>query len=198
MSENEDGEAVIMLSVEEAIELWKFCVPALSIVTGKAEDPYFKKAVLPSVGEVYHWSLLYSVVKPVDVAASVLKLGSGLRVQLTFSTRVAVPCSRCLEETSLAIQAQFSYLYFLRSEKISSEEDFQVLLDSDRWPESLDLAPQIWESFILSLPPKVLCSPDCKGLCPNCGQNLNAGRCSCKEEEEDPRLAVLKLYKETF
>lgn len=121
------------------------------------------------------------------VARSINILGEGRRsVQQMFGRNF------------LAIQAQFSYLYLLRSEKISNEEDFQVLLDSDWWPESLDLAPQVWESFILSLPPKVLCSPDCKGLCPNCGQNLNVGTCSCKEEEGDPRLAALKLYKEMF
>ena len=48
------------------------------------------------------------------------------------------------------------------------------------------------EQVLLALPLKVTCRPDCKGLCPHCGKNLNQEQCSCSTEIEDPRWAALK------
>ena len=45
--------------------------------------------------------------------------------------------------------------------------------------------------FVLGMETKFLCRPDCKGLCPTCGKNLNEGPCNCKKEM-DPRMAVLE------
>jgi uncharacterized protein len=51
------------------------------------------------------------------------------------------------------------------------------------------------EQFYLALPMKPLCREDCKGLCPQCGTNLNTGSCECGPALEDPRLAPLKQLK---
>jgi len=48
------------------------------------------------------------------------------------------------------------------------------------------------EQCYLSLPMKPLCRPDCRGLCPQCGTNLNRGACACRREWDDPRLTALK------
>ena len=48
---------------------------------------------------------------------------------------------------------------------------------------------------MLALPPNPLCRPDCKGLCPECGANLNEGMCACSRDEGDPRMAVLRGLK---
>ena len=58
-----------------------------------------------------------------------------------------------------------------------------------------DLAGLLWEEFVLALPVRPLCKPDCKGLCPDCGKNLNEGSCSCVRDEGDPRLAALRGLK---
>jgi uncharacterized protein len=55
----------------------------------------------------------------------------------------------------------------------------------------IDLAPLVRELSLLALPIKVLCRPDCQGLCQECGANLNLGDCGCAENEIDPRLAAL-------
>ena len=47
------------------------------------------------------------------------------------------------------------------------------------------------EQVLLSLPGRVLCQPDCKGLCPRCGQNLNQSLCACEETPADPRWNAL-------
>ena len=53
-----------------------------------------------------------------------------------------------------------------------------------------DLDEILTTAFVLNMDSKLLCRPDCKGICPRCGKNLNEGACSCRPEI-DPRLAVL-------
>ncbi len=56
----------------------------------------------------------------------------------------------------------------------------------------LDLNPLVREYFLLDVPLQPLCRPDCKGLCPECGNNLNESSCSHTQADVDPRLAALK------
>jgi len=56
----------------------------------------------------------------------------------------------------------------------------------------IDLSPLVREYMLLDIPIKPLCSTDCKGLCPVCGENLNETQCGHTTESIDPRLAVLK------
>ena len=58
--------------------------------------------------------------------------------------------------------------------------------------DQLDLDQLLTEDILLDLPSKFLCSPDCKGLGPICGKNLNQGDCGCEKDTVDPRLAILK------
>jgi len=57
---------------------------------------------------------------------------------------------------------------------------------------TLDLTEPIISSILLSLPMKTICDEDCKGICPNCGRDLNEGQCNCEDKNIDPRLAKLK------
>ena len=87
----------------------------------------------------------------------------------------------------------------------AGEHDF-LILDTEVDEEVMRLSPEgrgveinlaalLWEEFVLALPEKVLCKADCKGLCRNCGQNLNNGACSCKSDDIDPRLEKLRALK---
>ena len=58
--------------------------------------------------------------------------------------------------------------------------------------DGLLLEDVLREQVLLALPLKVTCCPDCKGLCPQCGRNLNQEQCGCTRELEDPRWAALK------
>lgn len=92
-------------------------------------------------------------------------------------------CSRCLEKFSSEIELEIS-------------ED--VLKSEMEDEEELYLNDIIKDNIILSLPMKPLCSEDCEGLCPQCGQDLNEGECDCERETVDPRLAKLKeLYQDS-
>jgi uncharacterized protein len=60
---------------------------------------------------------------------------------------------------------------------------------------SLDLSSAVREEVILAMNSYVVCAPECRGLCPRCGKNLNEGPCDCAEEEVDPRWETLRALK---
>lgn len=114
--------------------------------------------------------------------------GNHLVVQGTVHTTGMYSCSRCLTPVSVDRNATLSEVYGTEAE-----------LPEDILPyngEYIDLTETIREILILSEPMKVLCRPDCKGLCPQCGADLNQGPCSCPTDSIDLRMAVLgKLLK---
>jgi uncharacterized protein len=63
--------------------------------------------------------------------------------------------------------------------------------------DAIDLSQLVMEQFQLAVPMKPLCAEACKGLCPQCGTNLNTGACDCSGKWEDPRFAALKSMKRT-
>jgi len=62
--------------------------------------------------------------------------------------------------------------------------------------ESLEIGERVRQLILLALPLKPLCRPDCRGLCPLCGQDLNEGECGCKREAPDSRWEKLKALRE--
>ena len=68
------------------------------------------------------------------------------------------------------------------------EDDLYIRVQS----EEIDLYELLREDIILNLPMIHLCKPDCKGLCSQCGANLNYEKCSCNKDSVDPRLEILK------
>jgi DUF177 domain-containing protein len=61
----------------------------------------------------------------------------------------------------------------------------------------LDLAPMVREEVLLAIPDAPLCRPDCAGLCPTCGADLNEGACGCDREVRDERWAVLDVLRQS-
>jgi uncharacterized protein len=95
-------------------------------------------------------------------------------------------CSRCLSATPISLNFVFSLKYSdIVSE--SGEEDIIPFFGDE-----IDLYPKILEEIVLNWPSQILCSSDCRGLCPNCGANMNTTDCKCKTDNIDPRFAVLK------
>ncbi len=121
-----------------------------------------------------------------------------LAVSIKTSAVLSSPCSRCLEPSRIEILGDFLYLYSLRDREASggdsTEEDFRVVR-IDSWRRFIDITEQVWESFILSLPLKVLCSDGCRGLCSVCGKPLKDDDVCCSRTETDPRLDKLAEFK---
>ncbi len=103
--------------------------------------------------------------QPINAEAGVNRITNAVSVELALSVLIDATCSRCLEEFVIDFKKE------LRLNYIANKS--QALID-------LDLA--IAEEIILDLPVKPLCKPDCLGLCPNCGRDLNQEKCGCAIE----------------
>jgi len=86
----------------------------------------------------------------------------------------ALECDRCLSPVEIPVEAEFSHV--IVTETASEQNDAEYLLAPDAM---LDLDEVAMTDLRLSMPTKILCSPDCKGLCPVCGQNRNLSDCGC-------------------
>jgi uncharacterized protein len=133
----------------------------------------------------------------VDVAGSIKRYRQSLSFTGHLETLLQTTCGRCLEETAFPVQTDFSYTLLPATETGSDEvelqtEDLEIVYYDG---EIIDLAPLIAEQVVLQMPMKVLCRESCRGLCPQCGINLNLGGCNCRNEFIDPRWAVLKNIK---
>ena len=140
----------------------------------------------------------YRIVEPVRMHLDIAKTGERFRLSGHVQTVLELPCSRCLEPFSCAVDVPFDLVYHPQTsnvgegEKEVEEEDLSTAFYDD---QKIDLAQLMREQFYLALPMKPLCGDGCRGLCPVCGTNLNRGTCDCNREWEDPRLAVLKNMK---
>lgn len=112
-------------------------------------------------------------------------LGGGYALQLRFDTTIAGPCMRCLLPTSSEVVVDVREL---EQNKREPEEQF----DSDYVKgDELDLHRWANDSFVFSLPVRVLCREDCKGLCPECGAELNDDPTHHHDPKPDPRMSAL-------
>jgi uncharacterized protein len=114
----------------------------------------------------------------------------GILVQGLLHTQVNGECVRCLTETSIPIDVPIEDIFVYPPEP---DAEFTVADDG-----ILDLAPLIREETMINTPIGVLCKPDCAGLCPTCGKNLNEGPCDCEHEDIDPRLSALKALRDSM
>lgn len=137
----------------------------------------------------------FRVVAPVDLRLKIYKDKNRFRLVGTMSTVVELTCSRCLEPFALPVDATFDVRYLPRAENVrgeTEEVEDEDLSEAFYRDDAIDLRQLMEEQFYLALPMKPLCRPDCKGLCPQCGTNLNTATCDCEVRWEDPRLAGLK------
>jgi DUF177 domain-containing protein len=107
------------------------------------------------------------------------------------SLSLEVLCSRCLEKMRLDIRPDIR-LMLSPADKINDVDD----VDHESYRgDDIDLDDYLKGLIAAFLPVKVVCSEDCKGLCPNCGKNLNREKCECENEWADPRFAALRKLK---
>jgi uncharacterized protein len=137
----------------------------------------------------------FSIVAPVSLVLDLYKDKDQYRLVGTVRTTLELPCSRCLEPFTWPVDASFDLRYQPHGqnagegEREIEEDDLTTAFYEN---ETIDLGQLMREQFYLSLPMKPLCVAECRGLCPQCGTNLNRGSCDCRRDWEDPRLAALK------
>lgn len=121
----------------------------------------------------------------VTAAFAVTRTFTGTLFSLAFQARLHGPCHRCLDDAVLDVPID------AREYQATSTDD-EELNTPYLSGEELDLSAWARDAVSLALPDKILCQPDCAGLCPVCGENLNERPHSHAEEQTDPRWAALE------
>ncbi|TCK98316.1 uncharacterized protein EDC19_0736 [Natranaerovirga hydrolytica] len=108
------------------------------------------------------------------------------------NAKIKMPCSRCTEYFIKDLDFHFNRTAHLNDidaieqEPITDERD--IFIDEF----NIDINQLICDEIIINFPMKVLCKEDCKGICNNCGCNLNNEKCNCESLDIDPRMAVFQ------
>jgi uncharacterized protein len=123
-----------------------------------------------------------------DGIVNVGKTPQGLLVRADFTAGTTLQCVRCLTDFHQALVWSFTELYAFDKR---SETDSGLILPEDA---HLDVAELLREYAILEIPISPLCKPDCKGLCPECGENLNERDCGHRPAKSDSPFARLKDF----
>jgi uncharacterized protein len=117
-------------------------------------------------------------------------IGRRLKVKGFFAVKVELICHRCLSLFVHRIDDNFDDQVLLaelghgsqkQGEDLDLNDEDELMVPTVG--QSFNLAPLMAEFFWLAWPFKALCQPDCAGLCPNCGANLNEGSCYCKDSQ---------------
>ena len=158
----------------------------------------------------------FRATEPLAVSAHLRRVSGGVLLNAKFTEHVETVCKRCLAETTLSLPVAFTINLVPKSlargedvldESELEEKDRQQGAESggsfalDKTDEEvfdgkvIDLEPIVREQLLLALPMNAVCREDCKGLCGQCGQNLNEKQCDCQEQRVDPRFAALKGLK---
>ena len=138
----------------------------------------------------------YKVAAPVEVSLDVLKSGPEVfRVTGRATTRLELECGRCVEPFELPVDATFELRYVPHIGEDATEREIgdDDLTTAFYREGTLDVVDMLREQFQLALPMKPLCAQSCRGLCPQCGTNLNRSQCGCTPAWQDPRLAALEV-----
>jgi len=121
-----------------------------------------------------------------DGSVNVGRTPQGLVVQGSFSGDTSLQCMRCLNEFNYRLNWELTELYAFSKNSVS--ESGLLLPDSAQ----IDLAPLLREYALLEVPIKPIHSPDCKGLCIECGQDLNEMDCGHDQGHDNSPFSVLK------
>jgi uncharacterized protein len=119
---------------------------------------------------------------------------SDIRLRGHFEGKFIVPCARCVEPVEVPLSSDYDLIF--RPVGVDAGPAERAISAGETeigyyQKDSLLLEDVLREQVLLSLPVRTLCKPDCKGLCPRCGQNRNHQACSCDEGPSDPRWEAL-------
>jgi uncharacterized protein len=122
-----------------------------------------------------------------DLSGSVrvTRTARGLLLQIKMTAGVRLVCVRCLEEYNQNLEIDTTEVFAFSPDEIT---DLGLLLPEDG---RIDLESIVRDEMLLAIPIKPLCTVNCKGLCPVCGENRNLVECHHDDQPVDPRLAGL-------
>ena len=139
---------------------------------------------------------------PLNIRLKAFRIRDFFEVQGTFSTRISLTCSRCLKHYETPLVSDFELTYTKEIPGLSdvfTEEEIELKVEEIGLMyfegEEINLEQGIQEQVVMAFPLQPLCAENCKGLCSQCGLDLNMGDCECKREPVSNQFAVLKKLK---
>ena len=127
------------------------------------------------------------VSEPVLATGSVRNTAGVLVMKGSITTCIHGICDRCASDFDRQMEIPIDVVLVTELANEENEDEWVFPLEAD----CADLEDIVRTVFVLNMDSKLLCKPDCKGLCCRCGKNLNDGPCGC-QKEIDPRFAALK------
>jgi len=169
-----------------------------SISLDAVQDEPLKFAAPLSVGVAAFDREPLVAISPLEITGEVSRIDGGFTMTARLAYDGQLECSRCLAAYPFREDETFSMVLYPRRPVAADEvelvrDDLDALFYDD---PMIPLAPIAEERVQMALPMKPLCRPDCKGLCAECGKDLNQGPCGCAHESVDPRWEALKALKE--
>jgi uncharacterized protein len=139
---------------------------------------------------------------PIKAALRAQQIGDIVEIEGNISTVVRLECGRCLQSFEMPLASQFALTYRqIDPVPESSDDDDEIELTADDMVlvhyqgEEINLEKEIQEQVVLAFPLRALCKPDCKGLCPKCGADLNTAACDCERSPSGGKFDALKNLK---
>ncbi|MCR5329987.1 MAG: DUF177 domain-containing protein [Lachnospiraceae bacterium] len=149
-------------------------------------------SVLPEMEAFEYDGREYGFISKEPVA---IKLGKVSSRSLHFNARthcvLLAECSRCLEPVELPFDINTDCELIVDENGCASTRDDDEKLSYVEGYE-LDVDGFLKEELMIGFPLQVLCSEECRGLCPKCGANLNRGECGCDRTVSDPRMSIIR------
>ncbi len=140
-------------------------------------------------------ALEFTVKEAVEAAIRLSPVGRAVQVQGWVHTELDLQCCRCLKNFSYPLTSQIDVTLFPDEDEVQEEEielESADLKAGSFSGDEVDLSGLIREQILLGIPYKALCHQECRGLCSQCGMNLNEGNCGCERKVGDSAFKVLK------
>jgi uncharacterized protein len=124
------------------------------------------------------------------LVAVVGRHGQNLHIKLRCAAEAHLECDRCLSAFVMPIDGEMRLVYSENVDIVKDEDDeFLRLLPHNG---EIDLRDDARQTIMLQIPMQILCQENCKGLCSQCGANLNQEQCDCTSDRIDPRWEQLR------
>jgi len=129
----------------------------------------------------------FPVTEPVTAKGTVRNTAGVLVMTGVIETTIHGVCDRCASDFDADVSFDIDVVLVTELSNEDNEDEWVFPLEG----ESADLEDIVRTVFVLNFDSKLLCKPDCKGVCGGCGKNLNVESCTC-QKELDPRFAALQ------
>ena len=125
---------------------------------------------------------MYRFLKPLNVKGTISNNGKSLILNASCTGKMRTDCARCMKDIEVSVDFTIDENLAANDGTISPDDDV-ILFEGNK----VNIDEIVINNFIMKVPGKYLCKDDCRGLCQNCGADLNEGDCGCNHDDIDPR-----------